>query len=940
MANDEYQLSGSLAADDPSYVERQADDDLYEALKNGKFCYVFNSRQTGKSSLRVRTKQKLEAEGVACVAIDLTLIMESEITIQQWYKGLIWNLFKSFELSLDWQSWLKKFENLPWLQRLNEFIEQVLREKNPQNIVIFVDEIDTVLSLKFSTDSFFAWIRACYNQRVDNPEYKRLTFALLGVATPSDLIQDKKRTPFNIGEPIELNGFELGEVKPLVKGLEEKVNQPEEVLKQILHWTGGQPFLTQKLCKLVTTTELCITKGSEAERIEDLVRSRVIENWDSEFQDDQTHLRTIRERILSNKQDTESLLELYQQILQEGEIVADDSPKQKELHLSGLVLQKEGKLKVYNRVYQEVFNQSWVKQELANVRPPYRTQMIRWLASDCQDDSLLLRGQALQEAWEWAKGKRLNTEDNLYLRVSGQILALQEAQLLQEEKDREYLEATQGLIGVVPNPQAVIQAVKSWTGNQTFLQQKLFALVRSYTELFDVLEGSEAEWVDQLVQSHVIKNWENQVLGEHLKEIRARLLGNKEHSFSLLELYRKILQQEAVVANNNQQQIRAELIESGLIFEYQGQLKVHNRIYESVFNQAWLDNTLWNLRPYAEKFEAWKDSNYQDKSHLLCKEELENALKWAAGKNLKIQEHKFLIVSQVLNTGVVEIAGQKAPREIEKAIEEAQKFAGAISSPQTTVREVLLWTGGQPFLTQKLCQLVLDDKFLIPKDKEAEWIEQLVEKEVTEKKRKDQEIAKHLREIEECLCKNKATSFWLLELYQQILLQEEVTAYNSPEQMTLRQSGLVIERQGKLRVYNRIYQEVFALSWVDQQLKKLRPYKDELNAWKTSNCQDESRLLLGQKLQEALAWLEDKILRDRQECQFLITSQLKDIRQVGKALQKLEQEIAEIEARFEGKVSNPQDLLSDVNSKRQEELEKVLNWLQTSLPKTEPKEPT
>jgi hypothetical protein len=66
-------------------------------------------------------------------------------------------------------------------------------------IVIFVDEIDSILSLSFSIDDFFALIRSCYNLRADNPEYNRITFALFGVATPSDLIADKKRTPFNIG---------------------------------------------------------------------------------------------------------------------------------------------------------------------------------------------------------------------------------------------------------------------------------------------------------------------------------------------------------------------------------------------------------------------------------------------------------------------------------------------------------------------------------------------------------------------------------------------------------------------------------------------------------------------------------------------------------------------------------------------------------------------
>ncbi|WP_245939762.1 AAA-like domain-containing protein [Stenomitos frigidus] len=87
------------------------------------------------------------------------------------------------------------------MQRLSELIEALLRLVDAK-LVIFLDEIDTVLYLSFSVDDFFAFIRGCYNDRADNPTYNRLTFALLGVATPSDLIRDKRRTPFNVGRAI------------------------------------------------------------------------------------------------------------------------------------------------------------------------------------------------------------------------------------------------------------------------------------------------------------------------------------------------------------------------------------------------------------------------------------------------------------------------------------------------------------------------------------------------------------------------------------------------------------------------------------------------------------------------------------------------------------------------------------------------------------------
>jgi WD40 repeat protein len=416
-APDFYVVGGTLHSDAPSYIERRADRELFESLQRGEYCYVLTARQMGKSSLMIRTAARLRDAEIGVAVLDLTAVGQN-LTLEQWYAGLLLQVGQRLDLEEEVLAFWRAHSLVGPLQRWIEAIRTVVLPRYQQRgrLVIFIDEIDAVRSLPFSTDEFFAGIRECYNLRSEDPALEHLVFCLLGVVAPTDLIRDTRTTPFNIGRRIELHDFLPTEAAPLAHGLGREPGESDHLLQRILYWTGGHPFLTQRLCHAVAA-ESSATRKEDVDRIcSALFFTRTARESDD-------NLLFVRERILRSEADLAGLLELYAKVRQGQRVLADETnPPINILRLSGLTSVARGRLQVRNRIYERVFDRRWVKENMPDAeqrrqraaywRGIYRTAalsalvlfLIGWFAyranREAEARRLLLYDTQMRLAWQ------------------------------------------------------------------------------------------------------------------------------------------------------------------------------------------------------------------------------------------------------------------------------------------------------------------------------------------------------------------------------------------------------------------------------------------------------------------------------------------------------------------------------------------------------------
>lgn len=362
----------------PSYIERRADEDLWQTLLERDYALILDSRQKGKSSLISRISKRLEAESFRSIKIDLQRF-GSNLTEEQWYATLLFGCAEQLADSEQAREHWKGTPNASPSRKWIDYLESAVRNsENP--LVVWIDEIDFVRSLKFDTDDFFAAIRSSYLKRTDEPSLRNLVFCFTGACTPVGLIRNPDRGQVILGRRIQLDDFTITDLTRFGKELSDVESVGKALIASVFAWTSGHPYLTQLACNEWKRR----TDRGEKATIDEFFTEQ-LSTVGNRYQSD--HLLAISNLLLNptiphyqgeeaRTRVLKALQSIHAKTSWRGRRPIDPEV-QDYLAISGVITERDGRIQIRNRIYSEAFDSHWILDHLPDAEAHRQKKAVR-----------------------------------------------------------------------------------------------------------------------------------------------------------------------------------------------------------------------------------------------------------------------------------------------------------------------------------------------------------------------------------------------------------------------------------------------------------------------------------------------------------------------------------------------------------------------------------
>ena len=236
-----------------TYIERPPIESIcYKTLlQPGSLIRIKAPKKMGKTFLTNRILEQAKKHDYQTVSINL---LDADT-----------NLFRDFDNFLRWFcSFLGRELNLPrenlskyWCEedgsktKCNAYFEEYLLPEISEALVLCIDNIDLIFPHKIAED-FLSLLRSCHEKAKRKNLWKKLRLVVVH-STEIYIPLDINKSPFNVGEHIELPEFNLEQVNKLTENYQ--LNWQAEKIKQLTDLVGGHPFLLDRALSYLATRQ-------------------------------------------------------------------------------------------------------------------------------------------------------------------------------------------------------------------------------------------------------------------------------------------------------------------------------------------------------------------------------------------------------------------------------------------------------------------------------------------------------------------------------------------------------------------------------------------------------------------------------------------------------------------------------------------------------------
>ena len=228
-----YRAAGAFSG--KAYIRRDADAQLLEQIEDNQYYPYFAApRQSGKSSLLLRTMAALDGKRYRCALVDLSPFVVA--SYDDFWRQFLHEVARS-----------ANFDPAPIGQEDPRDVLLLWLASCNQRLIVFMDEIDVLLSVDFR-EQIFSKFRTFFNlrARLDTAALQRLQFVFAGAAHSSRFIKDPRWSPFNVAIEIELEDLSAAQVTQLAAylGTAGSFAGPD-LTARVYELSGGSVFLCQ-----------------------------------------------------------------------------------------------------------------------------------------------------------------------------------------------------------------------------------------------------------------------------------------------------------------------------------------------------------------------------------------------------------------------------------------------------------------------------------------------------------------------------------------------------------------------------------------------------------------------------------------------------------------------------------------------------------------------